>query len=274
MPDNAKTFKASENAIRRLINQPKVKSEMQAKRVTWKFNLERAPWWGGFFERMVRGMKRYLRKVFGNAKLTVDELNTVLVEVEGTLNARPLTDEYEEFEEVLTPSCPIYGGAISFIPEREEVKEEVSCGHRFKYITVKLEHFWKRWRDEYLTGLREYHKCRSGNKESSLKKGDMVTVFGEGEKRGKWKLAVVKELIVGKDQRVRGARVRVAGKGKAINLKRPLQKLYPLGIQARPGGKGEAGNAPVTRTEGILHERTKRAAAVNSREKTRAMLDS
>ena len=83
------------------------------------------------------------------------------------------------------------------------MKEEVSCGQRFKYITAKLEHFWKRWRDEYLTWLREYHKCRSGSKESSLKKGDMVTVFGEGEKRGKWKLAVVEELIVGKDQRVR-----------------------------------------------------------------------
>ena len=273
--ENAKTFKASEKAIRRLFNQPKVKSEMQTKRVTWKFNLERAPWWGGFFERMVRSMKRCLRKVLGNAKLTVDELNTVLVEVEGTLNARPLTEEYEEFEgEVLTPSHLIYGRAISFIPEREEVKEEVSCGQRFKYITVKLEHFWKRWRDEYLTGLREYHKCRSGSKESSLKKGDMVTVFGEGEKRGKWKLAVVEELIVGKDQRIRGAKVRVAGKGKPIYLKRPLQKLYPLEIQARPGGKGEAGNAPVTRTEGILHERTKRVAAVNSREKTRAMLDS
>ena len=131
-----------------------------------------------------------------------------------------------------------------------------------------------RWRDEYLTGLREYHKCRSGNKESSFKKGDMVTVFGQGEKRGKWKLAVVEELIVGKDQRVRGAKVRAAGKGKPIYLKRPLQKLYPLEIQAQPGGKGEAGNAPVTRTEGILHERTKRVAAVNFRDKTRAMLDS
>ena len=75
--------------------------------------------------------------------MTVDELNTVLVEVEGMLNAQPLTEEYEEFEEVLTPSHLIYGRAISFIPEREEVKEEVSCGQRFKYITVKLEHFYE-----------------------------------------------------------------------------------------------------------------------------------
>ena len=64
---------------------------------------------GGFFERMVRSVKRCLRKVLGNAKLTVKELSTVLVEVEGTLNARPLTEEYEEFEgEVLTPSHLIY----------------------------------------------------------------------------------------------------------------------------------------------------------------------
>ena len=37
---------------------------------------------------------------------------------------------------------------------------------------------------------------------------------------------MVEELIVGKDQKVRGAKVRFARKGKPINLKRPLQKLY------------------------------------------------
>ena len=60
----------------------------------------------------------------------------------------------------------------------------------------------------------------------------MLTVFGEVEKRGKWKLAVIEELIVGKDQRARGAKVRLAGKGKPIHLRRPLQKLYLLEIQA------------------------------------------
>ena len=35
---------------------------------------------------MVRSVKRCLRKVLGNAKLTFDELNTVLVELEGTLH--------------------------------------------------------------------------------------------------------------------------------------------------------------------------------------------
>ena len=190
--DNAKTFKASERAITRLFNEPKVKAELQNKRVTWRFNLERAPWWGGFFERMVRSVKRCLRKVLGNAKLTVEELSTVLVEVEGTLNARPLTEEYEEF----------------------------------------------------------------------------------GKKRGNWKVAIVEELIVGRDKEVRGAKVKVTGKGKPVYLKRPIQKLYPLEVQAQPGGNGEERDTHVANSEGALHDRARRAAGVISKAKTKAMLDS
>ena len=242
--DNAKTFKAAEKALRKLYNQTRVKSGLGTKRITWRFNLERAPWWGGFFERMVRSVKRCLRKVLGNARLILDELNTVLVEVEGTLNSRPLTDVFEEFEgEVLIPSHLIYGRAIHFIPQKE-----TSCEERFKYITLKLQHFWKRWKGEYLTGLREFHKCTNGGMSRKIQKGDVVTVFGEGEKRCNWKLAVVEELIVGKDKEIRGP--------------------------TRSGGKMEESGYPAVESEGNLHERPRRAAAEISKAKTKAMLDS
>ena len=44
--------------------------------------LQRAPWWGGFYERLVGSVKRCLRKALGSVRLKVEELSTVLTEVE------------------------------------------------------------------------------------------------------------------------------------------------------------------------------------------------
>ena len=87
-----------------------MRAYLENNKLEWRFNLEKPPWWGGFFERMVGKVKRCLRKVLGNAKLTYDELLTTLVEIEGTLNSRPLTYAYDEVGvEVLTPSHLIFG---------------------------------------------------------------------------------------------------------------------------------------------------------------------
>ena len=70
--DNTKTFKASAKALKKLYNCETLQGYLGAKRIEWKFNLERAPRWGGFFKRMVQSVKRCLRKVLGNARLTFD----------------------------------------------------------------------------------------------------------------------------------------------------------------------------------------------------------
>jgi len=73
-----------------------VQSFLLNHKVKWKFNLERAPCWGGFFKRMVRCVKRCLKKILKNAKLTYEELLTVVVEIECVLNSRPLTCVFSE----------------------------------------------------------------------------------------------------------------------------------------------------------------------------------
>ena len=50
-------------------------------------------------------VKRCLRKVLGSARLAYDELQTILIEIEATLNSRPITYEYDE---VLTPAHLMY----------------------------------------------------------------------------------------------------------------------------------------------------------------------
>ena len=66
---------------------------------------------------MIGTMKRCLRKVTGNAKLTTDEFTTVLSEVECTLNSRPLTYQYDEIETVLTPFHLMLGRRLSPLSE-------------------------------------------------------------------------------------------------------------------------------------------------------------
>ena len=139
---------------------------MQNYRIEWRFNLERAPWWGGFFERMVGCVERCLKKVLGNARLTYDELLTVLTEVEATLKSRPLTYDYDNPTEgeVLTPAHLLYGRRLLSLPEqpREEDDEaETSYRRRYKYVNETLQHFWKKWQREYLANLRESHDCNA-----------------------------------------------------------------------------------------------------------------
>ena len=164
--DNAKTFKSAAKELRTLYEHPDVQAFLTEKRITWRFNLEKAPWWGGFYERMVKGVKRCLRKTLANARLSYDELLTLVIEVESTLNMRPLTYVYvyEEGdpEEPLTPAHLMYGRRLTRLPPYPSVEEDEEdsskrLNKRMKYLSLKLDHFWKRWKREYLSELREHH---------------------------------------------------------------------------------------------------------------------
>ena len=113
--DNAKTYKSTGKLLDSLFKDSRVQDFLLSRRIDWKFNLERSTLWGGFFERMLI-VKRCARKVLGNAKLTFDELSTVLSEIECTLNSRPLTYLYEEpGEQVLTLSHLMLGCRLSIL---------------------------------------------------------------------------------------------------------------------------------------------------------------
>ena len=163
---------------------------------------------------MVRNVKECVRKVLGNARLTFDELRTVLAEVEATINCRPLTYQYDEpGVDVLTPSHLIYGRRIKGMPndivEADDYRGNDTCEKRFRYMAMRMRHFWNRWRREYLGNLREFHRPRGETYGvADVQVGDVVTVFEDDVKRNKWKLGVVEGLIRGKDDIVRGAKLR------------------------------------------------------------------
>ena len=69
--DNGSTFKSASKILSSILEHPEVKEFMSGNRVKWIFNVECAPWWGGFFERMIQVLKRCLRKLVGQAKLVL-----------------------------------------------------------------------------------------------------------------------------------------------------------------------------------------------------------
>lgn len=77
--DNGKTFVAAAKTIKRVVSSPEVQNYLEGTGCEWRFNVPRAPWWGGLFERLVRSTKRCLRKALGQAKFSYDELLTALV---------------------------------------------------------------------------------------------------------------------------------------------------------------------------------------------------
>ncbi|XP_048590618.1 uncharacterized protein LOC116613876 [Nematostella vectensis] len=267
--DNAKTFKVTAQALQRLYDHPEVQAYLETHRITWRFNLEKAPWWGGFYERMVGSVKRCLRKTLGEARLTFDELLTVLIEVESTLYDRPLTYVYNEIgDEALTPAHLMYGRRLHSLPDEVVEPDDVRDGDhnsRIKYLSAKLSHFWKRWSGEYLTSLREFHCAHRDNEHrETVQVGDVVTVHDDGSKRNQWKIAVVEQLIKGRDDIVRGARVRLVTKGKPQRLDRPVQRLYPIEVRCADATHGTRANSG-----GNVQARARstRAAALRARDK-------
>jgi hypothetical protein len=69
--DNRKMFVATSKWLSTLMKDNNLSSFMGQKRIMWKFNLSRAPWWGGFFERLIGIIKRCLSKVIGSCCLSV-----------------------------------------------------------------------------------------------------------------------------------------------------------------------------------------------------------
>ena len=107
--DNGSTFIGAAAWIRQVKEDEKLNDFLAHHQIVWKFNLSRAPWWGGQFERMVGLVKAAMRKTIGNASLDFNELKEVILDVEVALNGRPLSYVEEDLQlPILTPNSLMF----------------------------------------------------------------------------------------------------------------------------------------------------------------------
>uniref|UniRef100_A0A8R1XYB1 Integrase catalytic domain-containing protein n=1 Tax=Onchocerca volvulus TaxID=6282 RepID=A0A8R1XYB1_ONCVO len=211
------------------------------KGMVWENIVPRAPWSGGVYERIIGLTKRAMRRAIGRRLLWERELITLITEIEGILNTRPLTyvnfDDYVIIRPIdfITPNASLVTPLINdddqeeFIPHRLNNKEKL-IRHWLNTLKV-LDIFWETWKNEYLTSLRERTQRQHispRNVETRIPREKEIVLVNEPDiPRGMWKLARIKEIKKGTDGEVRNAIIEMPH---GRFLVRPINSLCPLEV--------------------------------------------
>ena len=228
--DNGSNFIGGEREIRELleaIDQDEVSEKLAKGRTKWNWNPPYGSHHGGVFEIMIKAAKRAIYAILHDACPTDEELLTVVTEVEGLLNSRPLTycNDDSKDEQVLTPNHFLYGQAGGQLAP--QVIDEVAFNprNRWRYVQDLIRKVWVRWQKEFLSLQQNRPKWQV--KQENLKVDDIVLMADSSNPRGRWPLGRIVEVFPGVDGLVRIVKVYAAGKV----WRRPITSLSLLESQ-------------------------------------------
>jgi hypothetical protein len=194
--------------------------------INWDFNPPSAPHMGGAWERLVRSTKEVLSGLTNEKVLTDFQLSTLLTEVEGILNSRPLTHVSDDPDDLqaLTPNHILFGKyrLWSYI-DCDITDKDISSRRHYRQVQALASVFWRRWKREYLPDLSRRPVWRS--KMSNVSPGELVLLNDDdNSKRGSWPLGRVIRTMPSKDGTVRVVEI----KTKDGIYTRPVAKLHRL----------------------------------------------
>ncbi|XP_072403059.1 uncharacterized protein [Diabrotica undecimpunctata] len=167
-----------------------------------------SPVFGGLWEAGVKSAKYHIKRVMGTNELTYEQFNTLIVQVEGILNSRPLMAMSQDPTnlEYLTPGHFLIGAPITSFPEPDITEVPKNRIKFWNLCTQMQQHFWKKWHQDYLTQLQNRPKWK--NKLPNLKEDMLVLLKEDNIPSFKWALARITKVIPGKDKMVRVVKVK------------------------------------------------------------------
>ncbi|XP_059093162.1 uncharacterized protein LOC131888340 [Tigriopus californicus] len=228
---NAQTFKAANRDLKSLFSKlDKSKITQTFHDISWVFSIERAPWNNGVAERMVRTVKTPLRIMLQKSRLSFRDLETLLIEVEGIVNNRPLavTKDNQDEHHAITPAELVIGRRIDILPDYAgNIEDDPPFVKRWKHLKAMLNQFWRRWSKDYLLELQPTRKWHHG-RNFELQTGMVVFIRDKNMSRQEWKLAAIEEFVTNpKTGLVHKAVLRTTtqGKCKATKLTRHVRQL-------------------------------------------------
>jgi hypothetical protein len=227
--DCGTNFKGADKILRefyQLTSHEPVQNEMSQQGIAWHFNPAGAPHFGGLWEAGVKSIKHHLTRVMGSSRPTYEEFSTLLTQIEGILNSRPLVPASSDPSDlgVLTPAHFLIGAPITALPEPNYLDMKENYLKRWQVLQQQQQRFWKRWSSEFITRLQQRPKWWYPSPELSV--GHLVLIKDERYPPLKWRLGRVVAVHPGKDGHVRVATLKTA----EGEVKRPIVKLSLLPV--------------------------------------------
>lgn len=220
--DNGSNFVGTAKILRGILSDQNISMFEKEFEFEWAFNPPSAPHHGGIFEAAVKSMKHHLKRVIGNQSLTYEEYDTLLKQVEGCMNSRPLGSIHDDptLESYLSPAHFLIGRRLVTLPEEENLTKEKENGlRRWQRVQQIHQKFWEAWKHSYLLGLIRRTKWDGPDRNAQV--GDIVIVKSENDPPSSWWIARIKETYPGKDKLVRTVKISHQGK----DYVRPVTKL-------------------------------------------------
>lgn len=183
-----------------------------------------SPHFGGLWESGIRSCKYHLRRIVGNAKLTFEELCTVLTQIEAVLNSRPISPLSTDPSDLnpLTPGHFLIGRPLTAPPSEDLADARTTRLSRYQHIEQLRQQFWRRWSREYITELQKRTKWKL--KEDDITPNSLVLIKEDNLPPLKWRLGRVTRVFPGADGVSRVADIFTA----TGPIRRASSKICPL----------------------------------------------
>ncbi|GFX12791.1 hypothetical protein TNCV_3437651 [Trichonephila clavipes] len=143
------------------------------------------------------GIRNSIRQIsseesIGRNHINFEELTTLLTQIEGLLNSRPLSyvnDSDIECISTLTPSHFLTGDVLLSVPE--ELPSTSNHRDRWELLQNIKRGFWKKWSSEFISSLQPRKKWQDA--QPNLKEDDIALIKEEGPP-GTWPMARVLQV--------------------------------------------------------------------------------
>jgi len=237
--DNGTNLVSANKEIRESVkewNHHYIGTALAQQQIEWCFNTPGASHFGGFYERLIRSVRKVFDALLNSQvlKMNDEELCTLMCEAESILNSRPLTDLPDDPNCLaLTPNHLLLLNAGITFPPGLFSRDDCYVKRRWRQTQYLVDQFWFRWKKEYLVGLQERQKWLVDA--NPHKVGDLVLVVDVNLPRNQWPLGRIVGITSCKYGRVRSASVRVSRcKNTSLTgfestiVERPIVKLVLL----------------------------------------------